>query len=131
MALCPNQNRKNTEEQKNKNKTNKKKTQTKKNTYTQTHKTKQKKLREKEREIFCKKHDFGVMVKMLTCKLEVNPSSVIMFTFELIPLGKVWHNLSSQLWVRYYHRCSFRRMALALNNPQRLICYYKTNKLLR
>ena len=46
-----------------------------------------------------------------------------MFTFGQIPLGKVWTPLSSQLWVKYYNNCSSWRMALALNNLQRLICH--------
>ena len=43
-----------------------------------------------------------------------------MFTFEQIPLGKVWTHLSSQLWVKLYHYCSSRRMDLALNNLKRV-----------
>ena len=43
-----------------------------------------------------------------------------MFTFGQILLGKVWTPLSSQLWVKQYHYCSSRRMALALNNLKRV-----------
>ncbi len=38
--------------------------------------------------------------------------------FGKIPLGN--YNLSSQLWVKLYHYCSSRRMALALNNLKRV-----------
>ena len=47
-------------------------------------------------------------------------SRAITFTFGQILLGKVWTPLSSQLWVKYYHYCSSRRMALALNNLKRV-----------
>ena len=46
------------------------------------------------------------------------------FTFELIPLGKVWTPLSPQLWIELYHCCSSTRMALVLNKPRRLILLY-------
>ena len=52
-------------------------------------------------------------------------STVVSFDFFV-----QWHikycglnPLSSLLWVRLYHDCSSRRIALALNSLQRLICH--------
>ena len=42
-----------------------------------------------------------------------------------MPLGKVWTPFSSQLWVKQYHYCFSRRIALAVNNQQKL-CYILT-----
>ena len=68
----------------------------------------------------------GVMVKAMDSGivvLEFVLQSRYTFTFGQIPLGKVRTPLSSQLWVKKYHFCSSRRIALALNNLQRLICH--------
>ena len=66
-----------------------------------------------------------VMVKALDC-------GIVVSKFELqshhslsdkSPWGERYeHPLSTQLWVKQYHYSSSRRMALALNNPRKLIC---------
>ena len=52
-----------------------------------------------------------------------NSSRAVTFTFGQIPLRKVWTFLFFLRWVKWYHYSSSTRRALALNNPQRLICY--------
>ena len=62
--------------------------------------------RERERER-------GLMVKEMDCEIELcefDPSRTIMFIFGLKPFGNVWTPLSSKLWVKKYHFCSFRRV---------------------
>ena len=57
-----------------------------------------------------------------------NPNRAITFTFGQITSEKVWNPSSSQLWIELYDYCSSRKMALALNNPQRLICKWTRNQ---
>ena len=56
------------------------------------------------------------------------PLVIMRFVFYYIPLrhiifSKSIYIPSSQLWVKYYSHCSLSMMALALNNPRRLICH--------
>ena len=66
----------------------------------------------------------GVMVKAMDCRIIVSEfvlQSRYYVHFQTNTLGKGMTPLSSQLWVKKYHYCSSMRMALALNNLQRLI----------
>ena len=64
----------------------------------------------------------GVMVKAMDCGIVVSEFTPVTLLRSLS--GKYpWEGYeSSQLWVKKYHYCSSRRIALALNNLQRLIC---------
>ena len=50
----------------------------------------------------------GIMVKAVDCRIAVGRA--ITFTFEIIPLEKVWNPFSFQLWVRLYHYYPSRRI---------------------
>ena len=68
----------------------------------------------------------GVMVKVLGCRIIVSEFKVqsgYYVHFQTNTLGKGMNPSFSQLCLRYYHCCSSKRMALALNNLQRLICH--------
>ena len=45
---------------------------------------------------------YGIIANVLDCEIVVrlNSSQAIMFTFELIPLRKVWNFLFPQQWVK-------------------------------
>ena len=67
-----------------------------------------------------------LMVKAMDCGIVVCKfvlQSRYYVRFQAILLGKVWTPLSSQLWFKLYNYCSSRRIALALNNLQRLMCH--------
>ena len=68
----------------------------------------------------------GIMVKAMDCGIVVSKfvlQSRYYVHLQANTLGKVWTPLSSQQWVIQYHYCSSWRIALALNNRQRLICH--------
>ena len=65
----------------------------------------------------------GVVVKAMNCGIVVSEfvfQSRYYFHFRLNTLGKGMNPLSSQLWVKQYHYCSSRRMALTLNKPKKV-----------
>ena len=67
----------------------------------------------------------GVIVKAMDCGIVVSKfvlQSCYYVHFRINTLGKDMNPLSSQLWVKEYHYCS-RRIALALNNLQKLKCH--------
>ena len=68
----------------------------------------------------------GVEVNTLECNIivrEFELQSRYYAHFQTSFLGKVWTPLIPQLWVKYYHCSSSKRIAVALNNPRRLICH--------
>ena len=48
--------------------------------------------------------------------------------FKTNNIGKGMSVFISHLRVKYYHDCSSIKMTLALNEPQKLICYQKKKK---
>ena len=74
------------------------------------------------------------IAKLLKCctadsKYGSSISSIsIMFTFRVIPLGKVLNPLIHQLWVKQYHCCPYTKIAWVLNKLQRLIKQRKQKK---
>ena len=65
------------------------------------------------------------MVKAMDCGIVVSEfklQSPSYDQFRTNALGKGMNPLFLQLWVKKYHYCSSKRMALVLNNLQRLIC---------
>ena len=64
-----------------------------------------------------------VMVKAMDCGIVVSEfvlQSRYSVHFQANTLGKGMNPISSQLWVKYYHYCSSRRIALALNNLKKV-----------
>ena len=91
--------------------------------------TNPKKRRKEEREnnfsisILC---PCGVMIKAMDCGIVVSEfvfQSRYYVHFRANTIAKGMNTLFPQLWVKYYHYCPSKRMALALNNLQRLICH--------
>ena len=69
-------------------------------------------------------HPRSVMVKVLDSGIVVSKfelQSRYCVHFQTNTQGKGMDPLFSQLWVKYHHSCSSRRMYLALTNPRRLM----------
>ena len=64
-----------------------------------------------------------VIDKVLACGLKVNEFEFQSRNWSHIRTNTFGKGMNPQLWVKLYHWCFPRRMALAFNNPQRLICH--------